>query len=52
MWTIPTFGVLVSSVRPENDVKTNGWWNFFTDPSVTLENYRAVLSSGSGGDNL
>lgn len=51
-WTIPTFGVLVSSFRPENDVKTNGWWNFFTDPSVTLDNYRAVLSSGSGGDNL
>jgi alpha-glucoside transport system permease protein len=51
-WTIPTFGVLVSSFRPENDVKTNGWWNFFTDPAVTLDNYRAVLSSGSGGDNL
>ncbi len=52
LWTIPTFGVLVSSFRPENDVKTNGWWNFFTNPDVTLENYRAVLSSGSGGDNL
>ena len=52
LWTIPTFGVLVSSFRPENDVKTNGWWNWFTDPSITLENYRAVLSSGSGGDNL
>ena len=52
LWTIPTFGVLVSSFRPENDVKTNGWWNFFVDPSVTLENYQAVLSSGSGGDNL
>lgn len=52
LWTIPTFGVLVSSFRPENDVKTNGWWNFFTNPDVTLDNYRAVLSSGSGGDNL
>ena len=52
LWTIPTFGVFVSSFRPENDVKTSGWWNFFTDPDVTLDNYRAVLSSGSGGDNL
>ena len=52
LWTIPTFGVFISSFRPENDVKTNGWWNFFRDPSITLDNYRAVLSSGSGGDNL
>lgn len=52
LWTIPTFGVFVSSFRPENDVKTNGWWNFFTSPSVTLDNYRAVLASGAGNDNL
>ena len=52
LWTIPTFGVFVSSFRPENDVKTSGWWNFFTNPEVTLDNYQAVLSSGSGGDNL
>jgi alpha-glucoside transport system permease protein len=52
LWTIPTFGVLVSSFRPENDVKTSGWWNFFTDPNFTLDNYQAVLRSGSGGDNL
>lgn len=52
LWTIPTFGVLVSSFRPENDVKTNGWWNFFTDPSFTLDNYRAVLSSAPGNDDL
>ena len=52
LWTIPTFGVFVSSFRPENDVKTSGWWNFFRNPEVTLDNYQAVLSSGSGGDNL
>jgi alpha-glucoside transport system permease protein len=52
LWTIPTFGILISSFRPEVDVKTSGWWTWFTDPNVTLDNYRAVLSSGSGGDNL
>jgi alpha-glucoside transport system permease protein len=43
LWTIPTAGLLISSFRPESDVKQNGWWNFFTDPQVSLENYRAVL---------
>jgi len=46
LWTIPTAGLLISSFRPEADVKGNGWWNFFTDPQVTLENYRAVLEGG------
>jgi alpha-glucoside transport system permease protein len=44
--------VFVSSFRPENDVKTTGWWTFFKNPEVTLDNYRAVLSSGAGNDNL
>jgi alpha-glucoside transport system permease protein len=52
MWTIPTFGVFISSFRPENEVKTTGWWTFFKNPEVTLDNYRAVLSSAPGNDNL
>jgi alpha-glucoside transport system permease protein len=31
LWTIPTLGMLMSSFRPEIDVKTNGWWNVFPD---------------------
>ncbi len=52
VWTIPTFGIAVSSIRPENDVKTTGWWTWFTNPSFTLENYRSVLSSAPGDDNM
>ena len=52
LWTVPTFGILVSSIRPETDVKTSGWWKWFADPSITWSNYDTVLSSSSGGDNL
>jgi alpha-glucoside transport system permease protein len=43
LWTVPTAGLLISSFRPQADVQGNGWWNFFTHPSVTLDNYKAVL---------
>jgi len=49
LWTLPTFGLAISSIRPERQIKGTGWWTFFTNPQVTLDNYRAVLSSGSGG---
>ena len=49
LWTIPTAGLFISSLRPAGDIRANGWWNFFTDPSVTLANYREVLFSESAG---
>jgi alpha-glucoside transport system permease protein len=52
LWTIPTFGTLVSSFRPEIDVKTTGWWQFFIHPHFTLSNYKRVLSSSPGEDNM
>jgi alpha-glucoside transport system permease protein len=47
LWTIPTFGLLVSSFRPERATKTTGWWTFFGNPEVTLDNYDEVLFGGS-----
>ena len=50
LWTLPTLGLAITSFRPEAKLKTTGWWTFFTDPQVTLDNYRAVLSTtGTGG---
>jgi len=43
LWTVPTFGLFISSLRPENDIKSSGWWNFFSHPAITLENYQQVL---------
>jgi alpha-glucoside transport system permease protein len=50
-WTVPTIGLFVSSIRSESNIKTTGWWLWFTHPEFTLDNYRGVLSS-SGDVNL
>lgn len=52
IWTIPTFGLVLSSFRPENDIKKTGWWTAFSDPSFTLENYKEVLFGSSSNGQL
>lgn len=49
LWTLPTAGLFVSSFRPAEDIRTTGWWTFFADPKITLDNYRDVLF-GSASD--
>jgi alpha-glucoside transport system permease protein len=43
LWTIPTFGVLLSSIRPQASIQSSGWWTWFTNPEFTLDNYDQVL---------
>ena len=48
LWTIPTFGLFVTSFRPSTEINTSGWWNFIQSPIFTFENYSRVLFEGSG----
>nr|WP_261765588.1 carbohydrate ABC transporter permease [Actinotalea fermentans] len=47
LWTIPTFGLFVTSFRPSEDIRANGWWNVVTNPDFTLDNYQAALGDGN-----
>lgn len=44
LWTIPTFGLFATSLRPRWAVFDSGWWTVFVQPNLTLENYRVVLT--------
>ncbi len=48
LWTIPTFGLGLTSLRPQRDARTSGWWTFFTDPKLTLDNYQTVFAPRTG----
>ena len=49
-WSLPTAGLLISSFRPADDIRTTGWWDVLLHPFTaatqwTLENYQAVLGA-------
>lgn len=47
VWTLPTFGLLMTSFRDRDVVSKTGWWTIFTRPSqanLTMDNYKQVLS--------
>lgn len=47
LWTVPTFGLLLTSFRPRMEIRRTGWWTFPANPSITLENYTDVLFGSS-----
>jgi alpha-glucoside transport system permease protein len=49
LWTMPTIGLFITSIRPEVDTLRTGWWEIFVHPTFTLENYSNVLN---GRDSL
>ena len=47
LWTIPTLGLLITSFRPQADIRRSGWWTVWRDPEFTLKNYEDALFSGT-----
>ncbi|MFD6142857.1 carbohydrate ABC transporter permease [Promicromonospora sp. NPDC060271] len=52
LWTVPTVGLLVTSFRPELDIRQSGWWTVFGDALAgegvfSLRNYETALFDGS-----
>jgi alpha-glucoside transport system permease protein len=49
LWSIPTIGLLVTSVRNPADITTSGWWEALLNPfkqgQWTMGNYQAVIAS-------
>ncbi len=46
LWTVPTVGLFITSIRPVWLSKGSGWWTIVTDRTVTFDNYAQVLSGG------
>ncbi|WP_204154506.1 carbohydrate ABC transporter permease [Leptolyngbya sp. CCY15150] len=49
LWTLPTAGLWISSLRPAADLSQSGWWTVFQHPfeltQYSLQNYRDVLTA-------
>jgi alpha-glucoside transport system permease protein len=47
LWTVPTFGLFVTSFRPRAEIRSSGWWTLPWNPELTLENYQEALFGSS-----
>jgi alpha-glucoside transport system permease protein len=48
LWLVPTFGLFITSIMPSSLVSQEGWWKFFSHPSIaTFSNYRALYDNST-----
>jgi alpha-glucoside transport system permease protein len=44
LWLVPTFGLLITSLLPQSELASHGWWVIFSKPSLaTWSNYNAMF---------
>lgn len=52
LWTIPSLGLFINSLREPGTIRREGWWNVFGNlfgsDTWTLDNYSVVLDEGFG----
>jgi alpha-glucoside transport system permease protein len=44
LWLVPTIGLFITSLLPQSEIATTGWWKVFAHPSLaTFANYSALF---------
>ncbi len=50
LWSVPTFGLFISSFRTPAAIHSSGWWNGLVPPwHFTIQNYQSVLQTQDMG---
>ncbi|PZU44749.1 MAG: sugar ABC transporter permease [Microbacterium sp.] len=52
IWTVPTFGLFLTSFRPPELINSSGWWTIFQNWGFTLDNYSTALQAGNSQLNM
>lgn len=50
LWSLPTVGLLITSLRTRDAANSSGWWDAFTKGGWTFDNYRAVFEQADLGN--
>jgi alpha-glucoside transport system permease protein len=52
LWTVPTLGLLITSLRSREDAATTGWWTAPWNGGWTFDNYRGVWEGTNISDGF
>jgi alpha-glucoside transport system permease protein len=50
IWIVPTLGLLITSLRPVQDINSTGWWTIFSPKPIASGSYAQYCASCHGAD--
>ncbi len=50
IWLLPTFGLLITSFRPQQAVNESGWWTAFASTAPGVDEYQTFCAACHGAD--